>query len=484
MGAYRVIKIVKMASLIRIRNCYEKFRYLNVLKLNYGNVGKQSSCLIHTTAPKSVVEINMPSLSPTMADGTIVGWQKKEGDTINPGDVLCEIQTDKAVMAFETEEEGTLAKIYFGDDSKDIKVGTLIALIAEPGEDWKTVSTMNPSSSNNEPEVVSKTVAANSTAVTQTQSERQVTQRPTLLGPAVRGLLERYGLSASEIPASGPHGLLLKGDVLSHIKENDLKPVSLALPLPPSPVPIIDKPSKNDMKPKAAVNKVQNFDNEQEYQDIELTSMRRTIAKRLTQSKTGIAHAYSTVDCKMDSLMKYRKAFKADGIKLSVNDFIIKAVGKALNSCPNVNVIWKGEELVQASSIDVSVAVATDSGLITPIVTDVTRRGLQEISMTVRDLADRARQGKLKLHEFQGGCFTISNLGMYGIGEFSAIINPPQCGILAIGGGRLAVGNDGKPMTVMSATLSYDEEAVSSVDAAKFMSTLQSLLESPQSLLL
>lgn len=426
----------------------------------------------------------MPSLSPTMADGTIIGWQKKVGESINPGDVLCEIQTDKAVMSFETEEEGTLAKIYFGDDSKDVKVGTLIALIAEPGEDWKTVSSMEPSSTNQEPEVVSKPVTADSTPTTEVHSDRQFTSRPTLMGPAVRGLLERYGLSSDKIPASGPHGLLLKGDVLSHVKQNNLQPVSLVLPPPPSSSPAAGKTPGADTIPKVAVKKVQNFDSEQEYQDIELTSMRRTIAKRLTQSKTGIAHAYSTVDCKMDSLMKYRKAFKEDGIKLSVNDFIIKAVGKALGSCPSVSVIWNGDELMQPSSIDVSVAVATSSGLITPIVTDVTRRGLQDISGTVRDLADRARQGKLKLHEFQGGCFTISNLGMYGIGEFSAIINPPQCGILAIGGSRLAVGNDGKPMTVMSATLSYDEEAVSSVDAAKFMSALQSLLESPQSLLL
>jgi len=232
------------------------------------------------------------------------------------------------------------------------------------------------------------------------------------------------------------------------------------------------------------LKKVQNVDNEQEYQDIDLTSMRRTIAKRLTQSKTGIAHAYNTIDCKMDSLMAFRKECKADGVKLSVNDFIIKAVGTALGLCPGVNVIWQGEELIQSSSIDVSVAVATSSGLITPIVTDVPGRGLQDIGAAVRDLADRARIGKLKLHEFQGGCFTISNLGMYGISEFSAIINPPQCGILAVGGSRLVVGNDGKPVTVMSATLSYDEEAVSSVDAAKFMSTLQSLLESPKSLLL
>jgi len=257
----------------------------------------------------------------------------------------------------------------------------------------------------------------------------------------------------------------------------------VVLPPPPS-LPDTGKAPVTDKTTKTVVKKVQNVDNEQEYQDIDLTSMRRTIAKRLTQSKTGIAHAYNTIDCKMDSLMAFRKECKADGVKLSVNDFIIKAVGTALGLCPGVNVIWQGEELIQSSSIDVSVAVATSSGLITPIVTDVPGRGLQDIGAAVRDLADRARIGKLKLHEFQGGCFTISNLGMYGISEFSAIINPPQCGILAVGGSRLVVGNDGKPVTVMSATLSYDEEAVSSVDAAKFMSTLQSLLESPKSLLL
>lgn len=421
-----------------------------------------------------------------MSEGTIVKWEKKEGDAVNAGDILCEIQTDKAVVALETEEEGTLAKIYLGDDSHDIKVGALIALIAESGEDWKSVKSegavASAAHSSPAPVATSQVQPSDLASTSEFSSIRHATKRPTMFGPAVRSLLEQYGITATDVTASGPQGLLLKGDVLNHIKAANLLPKTLTAHPPPSAeVPKPETPRKPSKAPHQNT-KVQSED--QEFQDLELSSMRRTIAKRLTESKTGIPHAYSSIDCKMDSLLALRKQFKVDGIKLSINDVIVKAVGTALQLCPEVNVVWKGDELVQPSSVDVSVAVATENGLITPIVTDVPGRGLKDIGDQVRDLANRARLGKLKLNEFQGGSFTISNLGMYGINEFSAIINPPQCGILAVGGSRLKLGENGRPVTVMNATLSYDEGAVSSVAAAQFMSTLQNLLESPQSLLL
>ncbi|EFX90186.1 hypothetical protein DAPPUDRAFT_299977 [Daphnia pulex] len=467
-----------MASFTRIRACDYLF-HLNVFRSSFKKNGNLRILGFHSSAPKHVIELKMPSLSPTMTSGTIVNWHKKEGETVSPGDVLCEIQTDKAVMAFETEEEGVLAKIYVGDDSSDVQVGSLIALLAESGEDWKNVkSSETPKISS---EVTQKSEESKNVIAASHQPEGN-SKKSMIMGPAVRGLLQRYGLSPNNILVSGPRGLLLKGDVLQHIQKENLKPV----PISPVAKPIISSKTvvTEPKTAKPATVKVQNLTHEQEYQDLELSSMRRTIAKRLTASKTGIAHAYNTVSCKVDSVINLRQKFKNEGIKFSINDIVIKAVATALDLCPDVNVIWKGDQLIKPATVDISVAVATNSGLITPIVTDVLGRGVLEIGDVVRDLADRARIGKLQLHEFQGGSFTISNLGMYGISEFSAIINPPQCAILAVGGSRLELGDDGKPMTVMSATLSYDEEAISPVAAATFMSTLRSLLESPQSLLL
>ncbi|KAI9555862.1 hypothetical protein GHT06_018379 [Daphnia sinensis] len=472
-----------MASITRFRAC-DHLLNLNAFRSSFKKNGMPSAFWFHTTPQKFVVELKMPSLSPTMTSGTIVNWHKKEGDTVNPGDVLCEIQTDKAVMAFETEEEGTLAKIFVGDDSHDVQVGSLIALLAEPGEDWKSTTCSDTSKvtsekANNPPK-------PNCDVSSLEHQDKKNSKRAMTLGPAVRNLLERYGLSPIAILGSGPRGLLLKGDVLHYIQKENLKPVPIVSPTAESKISlkaIGTEPKKSDLS-KGTMKKIQNLTHEQEYQDLELSNMRRTIAKRLTASKTGIPHAYSTINCKVDTVMNLRKKFKNEGIKFSVNDIIIKAVATALDLCPEANVIWQGNELVQPTNVDISVAVATKSGLITPIVTDVLGRGVLEIGDIVRDLAERARVGKLQLHEFQGGSFTISNLGMYGISEFSAIINPPQCAILAVGGSRLELGDDGKPTTVMSATLSYDGEAISPLAAATFMSTLQGLLESPQSLLL
>ncbi|KAK4025102.1 hypothetical protein OUZ56_010605 [Daphnia magna] len=471
-----------MASITRFRAC-DHLLNLNIFRSSFKKNGMLNALWFHTTPRRLVVELKMPSLSPTMTSGTIVNWHKKEGDTVNPGDVLCEIQTDKAVMAFETEEEGTLAKIFIGNDSHDVQVGSLIALLAEPGEDWKNATCSDtPKVASEKPKNPPK---PNCEVSSSEHQDKRNSKRAMTLGPAVRNLLERYGLSPIAILGSGPRGLLLKGDVLHHIQKENLKPVPISSAAEPkiSSKAIVTEPQKSDLQ-KGTTKKIQNLTHEQEYQDLELSSMRRTIAKRLTASKTGIPHAYSTINCKVDTVMNLRQKFKNEGIKFSINDIIIKAVATALDLCPEANVIWQGDQLVQPTNVDISVAVATNSGLITPIVTDVLGRGVLEIGDMVRDLAERARGGKLQLHEFQGGSFTISNLGMYGVSEFSAIINPPQCAILAVGGSRLELGDDGKPAMVMSATLSYDGEAISPVAAATFMSTLQRLLESPQSLLL
>ncbi|XP_068218807.1 pyruvate dehydrogenase protein X component-like isoform X2 [Palaemon carinicauda] len=471
-----------MAGLIS--QSFHRIRLLNATKLNYA-----LSALFHRSPYVNAegVPIKMPSLSPTMMEGTIIKWLKKEGDTVSPGDVLCDIQTDKAVVALDTEEEGILAKILVPEDTKDVKIGTLIALLAPEGEDWQSV-TMPASES-----------AAPSPAAETPSPAAQVSQVATAaagdgghlhgnFGPSVRLLLEQYGLTPDQVPHGGPHGILLKGDVLKMIKEKNLQPIPLPPVAPPEvlkpavgtaapPTPAITPPAGPPPKPLPGVS-------EDGFEDIEITNIRRIIARRLTQSKSGIAHSYGTLECRADELIALRKQYKLEGINVSINDIIIKAVAVALTSCPEMNCVWQGDQLVMSNEVDISVAVATPSGLITPIVFGANNIGIEDIAHHVRDLAGRARENKLKPEEFQGGTFTISNLGMFGISEFSAIINPPQCGILAVGGSRLSCDESGHPVTFMRATLSYDRAGVDDEIAAQFLNTLKSLLENPSTLLL
>ncbi|VVC38251.1 E3-binding domain,Biotin/lipoyl attachment,Single hybrid motif,2-oxo acid dehydrogenase [Cinara cedri] len=418
--------------------------------------------------------INMPSLSPTMSEGTIIKWHKKPGDKVAPGDVLCDIQTDKAVMSFETEEEGILAKILLGDDSKDVKVGELIALMVAEGEDWNDVQVpgqkkaKSPKVDIQKPKVISQT----------TSEESVVRHSYDGYSPAVRSLLELYAVDGTKVEGTGKQGKLLKGDVLKYVTKNNL---SIQ---PPKEVPLPGESSPPKLHSPVTQTSVSRPAKGSDFIDIPLTGMRLTIAKRLTESKTTIPHAYATVESNIDSLLGLRKQLKLGGINVSVNDFIIKAVAIALKKCPLVNCLYIKDQVVLQQTSDISVAVATDSGLITPIVTNADGKELDEISAEIKELAGRARIGKLQLHEFQGGSFTISNLGMFDISEFSAIINPPQCGILAIGSGRPIIALNGKPQTFMTATLSYDSRAISESAASDFLETLQGLLQTPASLLL
>jgi len=434
--------------------------------------------------------LKMPSLSPTMTEGTIIEWLKKEGDTVVPGDMLCDIQTDKAVIGMDTDEEGILAKILVAEGTKDITVGTLIGVLAPEGVDWKTIEI---------PKIETETlVAAAPSAVSSLPAAAAAPAPPVApahtvihgnFGLSVLRLLEQYGLTPEQMTASGRNGILLKGDVLKHIKTAGLQPV----PVPTVPPPTVDKPAAAAavVAPPAPVAATPSSPiapplpgvSEDGWVDIEVSNMRRTIAKRLSQSKGGIAHSYGTLDCTADKLLALRKRYKAEGINISVNDFIIKASAIALQHCPEMNAVWKGDQLHYASEVDISVAVATPAGLITPIVKDADALGVEEINATVKELASRARINKLKPEEFMGGTFTISNLGMFGISEFSAIINPPQCGILAVGGSRLTLDEFGSPITRMSATLSYDRAAIDDDTAAMFLETLKDLLEEPSTIL-
>nr|CAD7589905.1 unnamed protein product [Timema genevievae] len=432
-------------------------------------------------------ELKMPSLSPTMSEGTIVKWLKKEGDRIAPGDAICDIQTDKAIISLETEEEGILAKILVSENSAAIPVGQTIALIVGEGEDWKSVGS---------PKDTSSPPPASSGTAPKASSSSSSLKSPINFGPAVRLLLEQYGIEASQVLSTGPKGTLLKDDVLNYIAKNKLQAKSIKqVPLPSKSAA---QPGAAEARPRADKQASPVKKAGPGYIDIEMSSMRKTIARRLTESKaspafyhrlgtniklrlsTQIPHAYGYADCGIDKVVKMRKQLKEDGIAVSLNDFVIKAVALALQTHPQVNTHVIGDQVTSLRDIDISVAVATDAGLITPIIKNAIGKGLVEISTAVRDLATRAREGKLQLHEFQGGSFTISNLGMFGVKEFSAIINPPQTAILAVGGGRKRLGVDGMAITKMTITLSYDRRAIAEDEAAEFLETVKGILEEPQ----
>ncbi|CAG2105825.1 unnamed protein product [Medioppia subpectinata] len=421
-------------------------RYIQTSELLFGTKG---------------IPILMPSLSPTMTSGTIVKWVKKEGDPIGAGDLIAEVQTDKAVVGLELEEEGVLAKILVPNDTQDVKVGTLIALMVEEGVDWKDVeipadaSSSTPTQSTSEQKVSTSGEKSDGTSHTSGH----------LMGPSVRNLLTQYSINLNAIQSSGPHNTILKEDVLKYIKDNALKPQDMTT-------------SATVSSPKASAPKTVSRTANQ-FIDIELSNMRKTIAKRLTESKTTIPHSYMTIDFSMNGVNDVRKQLKLSGIKVSVNDFIIKATAIALKKVPQINCAWnESTSTIQMSpTVDISVAVATPNGLITPIVRNANQLGLETISKTVKELAEKAKEGKLQPNQFMGGSFSISNLGMFGISEFSAVINPPQSAILAIGSSRQVLDDSDCVQNLVRVTLSYDCRAIEEEMAAKFLEVLKIVIE-------
>ncbi|GFS19994.1 dihydrolipoamide acetyltransferase component of pyruvate dehydrogenase complex [Elysia marginata] len=451
-------------SLIRSQNHQSKY---------YGYV--QSRKISASSAAYATTKLDMPSLSPTMEQGNIIKWHKKEGDAISPGDVLCEIETDKAVISMDTEEEGILAKIIVPDNTNNVKVGTLIALLVEEGDDWKSVEipadAEKPAAASPPPSV---SPAAASTAMPAAPHGANLAGDGHLIGPSVKKLLQEYNIQASSVSPSGPGGALLKGDVLDYINANKLDkkvqeaPSPAAAPQAASPLP----PAAPPVAPSAGEN----------YVDIPLSNMRRVIAKRLTESKMTIPHAYATIDSDVGAIAELRSTLKADGIKVSVNDFIIKASALALQRVPRVNAIWENDALKLSSSVDISIAVATPNGLITPIVFGASYLSVDQIGSTVKELAGKAKEGKLQPHEYQGGSFSISNLGMFGISDFTAVINPPQVAIMAVGTSRSVASMAGS-VSKMKVTLSYDSRAISEVEATRFLEEFRHSIEHPQTLL-
>ena len=440
--------------------------------------------------------VNLPALSPTMELGTIVSWEKKEGDQVSEGDLLCEIETDKATMGFETPEEGYLAKIIIQAGSKDIPIGKLLCIIVENQEDVakfkdfvddgsSAAAAPSPAAAPAPaaaapapaappppppPPAPAAAQAAAAPAVAAAATSRPSNGGRPFASPAAKKLAAERGIDLTLIQAgSGMDGMITSKDV-----EKFKAPAAVAAPGPVTAAttafPVLSGPVT----------------------DIEASNVRKVIAKRLQQSKQTVPHYYLTVECNMDKTMKLRQeintTFEKEGVKLSVNDFIIKAAALSCKRVPACNSAWMETFIRQHNTVDMSVAVDTGNGLITPIVKGAESKGLAEISQTVRELAARAKEGKLQPQEFQGGTFTISNLGMFGINQFTAIINPPQACILAVGGTEKKVvpGPDGQPsvVNVMRVTMSCDHRVVDGAVGAQWLQHFKKFVESPQSMLL
>ncbi|NWI92337.1 ODPX protein, partial [Pitta sordida] len=442
------------------------------------------------------IKVLMPALSPTMEEGNIVKWLKKEGETVNVGDALCEIETDKAVVTMESSDDGILAKILVEEGSKNVRLGSLIGLLVEEGQDWKQVDI--PADGADPSSAPAHTLTPASPSVSAPPKlEHQPGKLQLRLSPAARNILETHGLDPSNVKPSGPRGIFTKEDALKLLQEkqkgkpSELKPGISPAPLQPAAVPSAPQATAvTSAYPRPAVPPVSTPGQPAAlgtFTEIPASNIRRVIAKRLTESKTTIPHAYAAADCDIDAVLKLRKELAKDDIKVSVNDFIIKATAVTLKQMPDVNVTWDGEVCRQLQSIDISIAVATDRGLITPIIKDVAAKGIKEISASAKALAKKARDGKLLPEEYQGGSFSISNLGMFGISDFTAVINPPQACILAVGRARPELrivedeeGNEKlEQRQCMTVTLSSDGRVVDDELASKFLETLKANIENP-----
>ena len=409
------------------------------------------------------IEIKMPALSPTMEEGTLAKWLVKEGDTVSSGDIMAEIETDKATMEFEAVDEGTIVSISVPEGTEGVKVGTVIAVLAGEGEDASTKPAAKAPEAKAAAAPVPATVAAPAPAPVAAPA---VKGDRVIASPLAKRIAEQKGVDLKAVKGSGPNGRIVKADVEAAQPGAAAPVVSVApgAPVAAAPVPDFGIP----------------------YEAEKLNNVRKTIARRLTEAKQTIPHIYLTVDVRLDALLKLRgelnKALEPDGIKLSVNDLLIKALAKALIRVPKCNVSFAGDELRKYSRADISVAVAAPSGLITPIITDAAAKGVAQISTEMKALADKAREGKLMPHEYQGGTASLSNLGMFGIKQFDAVINPPQAMIMAVGAGEqrpYVVDGALAVATVMSATGSFDHRAIDGADGAALMQAFKDLIENP-----
>jgi len=426
-------------------------------------------------------EILMPALSPTMEEGTLAKWLVKEGETVQSGDLLAEIETDKATMEFEAVDEGVIGKILIAEGTENVKVNTAIAVLLGDGESAADIGSAPAAPA---PAAVETPAAAPvATAAPAPAAPAASNGMRIFASPLARRIAADKGVDLTQIAGTGPHGRIVKADV-----EGATAAPKAAAPAPAAAAPAAPAPAK---APTVSVEGVAKIYADREYTEIPLDGMRKTIAARLTEAKSTIPHFYLRRDIKLDALMAFRaqinKGLESRGVKLSVNDFIIKACANALQSVPAANAVWAGDRVLQLKPSDVAVAVAVDGGLFTPVLKDVDKKSLSALSSEMKDLAGRARNKKLAPHEYQGGSFAISNLGMFGIDNFDAVINPPHGAILAVGAGvkKPVIGDDGDITiaTVMSVTLSVDHRVIDGALGAELLKAIVDNLENPMGML-
>ncbi|NVK18087.1 MAG: pyruvate dehydrogenase complex dihydrolipoamide acetyltransferase [Methylocystaceae bacterium] len=430
------------------------------------------------------IQILMPALSPTMEEGNLAKWCVKEGDTVESGDVIAEIETDKATMEVEAVDEGTIGKILVAEGTEGVKVNELIALLLEEGEDESALEGADTAAPAPAPAVKEEAPAATSSASATSSPAAPVSDSGDRVfsSPLARRIAAQEGLDIKAITGSGPRGRVVKRDVEAAKAAGTGK----------ASAPAADKAA-----PKAAAAESKTISQDDpifkllpEFEAVPNSNMRKTIAKRLTESARDIPHFNLQVDVEIDKLMALRKELNGrDGAdyKISVNDFLVKATSLALTRVPDCNVAFTDDAILKFKQVDMAIAVAVDGGLITPIIKDAASKGLATLANEAKDLALRAREGKLSPEEYQGGTFTISNLGMFGIKSFNSIINPPQGGILSIGAGeQRPVVKDGAlaVATVVTLTLAVDHRCIDGATGAAFIKELKGLIEDPIALML
>ncbi len=424
--------------------------------------------------------ILMPALSPTMTEGTLARWLKKEGETVKAGDIIAEIETDKATMEVEAVDEGVLGKILVPDGTAGVQVNQPIAVLVEAGEAAPTgaaPAAAKPAAAPVAEVSAPAPVQASAPAPAAAPAANGANGTHVFASPLARRMAAQAGVDLAGVQGSGPNGRIVKADVEAAMGRPKAAPVvapapAAAAPAPKAPAPVITAP----------------------HSAVPHSSIRKVIARRLSEAKQTIPHFYVSMDIEIDALLKLRADLNAkspkDGpasFKLSVNDLVIKATAVALRRFPTVNASWTDDAMIHYADVDISIAVSTPTGLITPIIRKADTKGLAAISNEMKDLAARAKAGKLKPEEFQGGGFSISNMGMYGVSNFSAIINPPQAGILAVAAGQQRpVVKDGAlaVATVMTCTLSVDHRVIDGALAAEFIQALKGIIEEPLSLML
>jgi pyruvate dehydrogenase E2 component (dihydrolipoyllysine-residue acetyltransferase) len=432
------------------------------------------------------IELLMPALSPTMTEGNLARWLKKEGEKIAAGEVIAEIETDKATMEVEAVDEGVLGKIVVAEGAENVPVNAVIGLLLEEGEDSSALEGFKAGAAAPPPPAAPAPVEAPAAAAAPAQKPASagngVDADRIMASPLAKRMAAQAGLDLAALTGSGPHGRIIKVDVERALQGAAAPSAAAPSPAVQAPAPRAQAPAPVPAAPPAGG-----------VTELPLSNMRKVIARRLTESKQTVPHFYLSMDCALDALLKLRKELNARpgaDYKLSVNDFVIKAAALALRKVPAANVAFGGDKLFQYHDVDIGVAVAIDDGLVTPVIRRADQKGLVAISGEMRDMAARARDPggmKLKPEEYQGGSMSISNLGMYGVRAFSAVINPPQASILAVGAGeQRPVVREGAlaVATLMTATLSIDHRAVDGAIGAQLLEAFKAVIEDPLAMLL